>query len=128
MYTEAVRVATTNNFNCTEKEWAQLNDFAASRPNSLFFVNCNARTPLLRTIADHSYPAVVTVNPDLTVLPGLENQTKRLAGHLAFARVKWLPGRPEIPALIARLLDAGIPVVITAQRFIRGPDLRPGSP
>lgn len=118
MYREAVRVATTNNFNCTPAEWKQLDEFAKTYPNSLFFVNSNARTPLLHTIADHPYPAVVTVNPDLEPDPRLERRALALpADRIAFLRAKWLPDRKDILSLILRLQSAGRTVVVVPQRF-----------
>lgn len=116
--TRYVRVGTNNNFNCTRREWDQLNRFSAEYPNDVFFVNCNAKTPLLRTINSHPYNAVITINPDLIPNDNLTSKVMRL-GHqrVSFIRVKWLPERPDIQNLIHSLRKSGFEVVITAQRF-----------
>lgn len=120
MYTEAVRVATSNNFNCTDAEWDQLDGFAAANPSRFFFVNSNARTPRLPSVADHPYRVVVTANPDLAVDPRLESRALALpADRVAFYRVKWLPGDAAIIGLAGRIRAAGRQVVVTPQRFAR---------
>jgi hypothetical protein len=112
-----VRVAVNNNFNCTDSEWEQLDQFAAKNPNKHFFVNSNVNTPRLQTIKDHPYKAVVTANPDITIRAGALAKIKTLAGHIAFARVKWLPEVEAIRNAITELLSWGIPVVVTMQRW-----------
>jgi len=113
-----VRVAVSNNFNCTAPEWAQLGEFSRKFPYKYFFVNCNIRTPRLLTINDHDYKAVITANPDL--VPD-DRLIGRLAGldqsKVGFIRVKWLPANTAIQDLIERLLEDGYPVVVTKQRF-----------
>lgn len=115
---EVVRVATNNNFNCTEKEWAQLDLFAQMYPQRYFFINTNIKTPKLATINEHPYQAVITANPDLVVDPSL---VKRLStvepSKVAFVRVKWLPDTPEHADLIEDLLEEAHDVVITLQRW-----------
>lgn len=115
---EIVRVACSNNFNCSEKEYAQLDEFAKQNPHRFFFVNSNIRTPHLPAINDHPYRAVITANPDLVVDQTL---VKRLEGldpvRVGFIRVKWLPGKPDIQGLTDELLEKRYPVVITTQRF-----------
>lgn len=111
-----VRIATANNFNCTESEFNQVRDFELKNPGKRFFVNCNINTPLLSNINLHGNNAVITVNPDLKIpatLPKL-NTVKKY--KISFLRVKWLPHNAEIKNLI-RKLSKGYKVVITVQRF-----------
>lgn len=111
-----VRVATSNNFNCTDAEYAQLDGIAAANPDKLFFVNSNVRTPLLRNILCHSYQAVITVNPDLFVDKDMVEKAQALSHKVSFYRVKWLPKKDDIVQAIEDLLPEA-PVVITMQRF-----------
>lgn len=111
-----VRVATNNNFNCTEREFRQLDRFAAQNPDKIFFVNSNARTPKLRAILDHPYKTVITLNPDLNVVPYVADRGLAVHSSVSFYRVKWIPERPEIKTLIDKALNLA-PVVITMQRF-----------
>ena len=112
-----VRVAVSNNFNCTEREFGQLDAIASEHPDKVFFVNCNARTPRLRSLLDHPYKAVVTLNPDLTVDTRVVERGLAVAKAVAFYRVKWLPGNPAIVGLAIEAAGKA-PVVITSQRFI----------
>lgn len=117
---EVVRIAVTNNFNCTPEKWAQVDLFQKQNPNKYFFINASAHTPLLPTINQHLYKAVITANPDLDV------DSNEIAGlydidpeKIAFVRVKWLPDNQEIADLTDELLKDGMTVVITSQRFRR---------
>jgi hypothetical protein len=113
-----VRVACTNNFNCTKAEWDQLDNFVALHPNKYFFINSNINTPLLHTINEHDYKVVITANPNLTVQPDMLQKIYSLdASKIAFIRVKWLPNKPEIKKLIDMLLWKKYKVVLTLQRF-----------
>ena len=58
MKTQVVRVAISNNFNCTDKEWKQLDTFTKANPDKSFFVNSNIHTPKLHTVNDHDYKVV----------------------------------------------------------------------
>jgi len=113
-----VRVGTSNNFNCTEREFEQLDGFVAQHPDHKFFVNSNAKTPKLLAIASHPYKAVVTVNPDLAPDSRLTERSLALGhlGSVSFFRVKWLPHRADIEQLLDKAL-AVAPVVVTMQRF-----------
>ena len=111
-----VRVASNNNFNCTDVEYAQLDKFATDNPDKVFFVNSNVRTPDLKNITAHPYKAVITVNPDLKVSAPLVKRAESVASKVAFYRVKWLPEEPTIVHLVETML-AKAPVVITMQRF-----------
>jgi len=111
-----VRVATSNNFNCTAREFRQLDGLAAGHPDRVFFVNCNARTPRLKAVLDHPYEAVITLNPDLNISGRLIEKGLSVARRVAFYRIKWLPERSDIEELIERVSKVA-PVVITAQRF-----------
>ena len=120
--TDVVRIGVTNNYNCTAREWAQVDHFAKAYPNKKFFVNSNIRTPKLATIAKHPYKVVVTANPDLDIdeIVGVEkimNTLKGIKKKVAFVRVKYIPNRMTIATLIGALLGAGYPVVLTMQRF-----------
>jgi hypothetical protein len=116
---KVVRVATTNNFGCSEKEWNQLDTFSTKNPDKAFFVNSNINTPKLRTIAKHSYKGVVTVNPDLfpDSLESILDRILPIKTKLAFVRVKYLPNQPDILNLINALIINQIPIVVTLQRF-----------
>jgi len=112
-----VRVATSNNFNCTEAEWAQLDTFAQSNSDKYFFINANIKTPALLSINDHPYKVVITLNPDLNPEPGLEQRLNKLdPAKVAFVRIKWLPERDDIQGLIQRTARKH-KVVLTVQRF-----------
>lgn len=115
---EVVRVAVSNNFNCTDAEWSQLDGFVAAHPDKLFFVNSNARTPLLPEILNHPYKAVITLNPDLNTDERLIDRALDVGrtGRVAFYRVKWLPAHADIEHLVDRAVEVA-PVVITVQRF-----------
>jgi hypothetical protein len=122
MKTETVRIGVTNNFNCTAREWAQVDRFAKANPNKSFFVNSNIRTPKLATVAKHPYKVVITANPDLDIdedigVEKILNTLKLIKKRVAFVRVKYIPNRTTIASLIGALLGAGYPVVLTLQRF-----------
>ncbi|MBD3196517.1 MAG: hypothetical protein GF317_15765 [Candidatus Lokiarchaeota archaeon] len=116
-YNRVVRVAITNNFNCTRKEWDQLHTIMEENQQSLFFVNCNIRTPKLETLNNNGIKAVITMNPEINpwnkALEKIHTINKDL---VAFLRVKYLPERNDILDLIDTLAQE-YPVVITNQRF-----------
>lgn len=115
--TRVVRVAVNNNFNCSKREFDQLDKIAAEHPEDIFFVNANIKTPNLLKINDHPYKVVITLNPDLIVDPKhLAKLYKIDSGLIAFTRIKYLPEHPEINDLI-REVSLTYPVVITLQRF-----------
>jgi hypothetical protein len=118
---KVVRIATNNNFNCTKAEWNQLDSFARKNLTDTFFINSNINTPALTTVNKHPYKVVVTANPDIT---GTDEDIKRIMlklltikDHIAFVRVKFVPGDTHFIKLIALLLAMDFPVVITLQRF-----------
>jgi hypothetical protein len=120
--TNVVRAGVTNNFNCTAREWAQLDFFATTHPDKAFFVNSNIRTPKLATVAKHPYKVVVTANPDLGIdedigIEKIMNTLKGIKKKVAFVRVKYIPNRMTIYTLIGALLGEGYPIVLTMQRF-----------
>lgn len=112
-----VRVAVNNNFNCTLAEFEQLDIFAAAYPDTLFFVNSNVKTPLIYKIKEHPYLAVITLNPDIRINKDL---IKKFSGinprRVPFVRIKYVPNRPDIIALIKEVSKV-FKVVITLQRF-----------
>jgi len=116
-----VRVASSNNFNCTPKEWAQLKKFAQNHPDKEFFINSNILTPRLLDARKHPYKLVITANPGLTMPTGLHshlmNRLLSLKDKISFIRVKYLPETPAITGLIRVLLGLGFPIVLTLQRF-----------
>lgn len=115
--TRVVRVAVNNNFNCSKREFDQLDKIAAEHPEDIFFVNANIKTPNLLKINDHPYKAVITLNPDLVVNPRHLSKLYKIDSRLlAFTRIKYLPEHPEINNLI-REVSLTYPVVITLQRF-----------
>jgi len=116
MKTQVVRVATTNNFNCTNSEFKQLTFFRKRFPNKYFFINANIHTSKLPTIAKTDLKVVVTANPNLTDTQDVIQKLLPIKKHIAFIRVKYLPGYPEIVSLIKEL-NKLFPVVITLQRF-----------
>jgi hypothetical protein len=114
---KVVRVAVNNNFNCTDAEFQQLDTFAAAYPDTLFFINSNVRTKLLTNINKHPYKAVLTLNPDLSVDKKHVTKLKKINNdRIAFIRIKYFPGNPEILSLIKEI-SKDYPVVITNQRF-----------
>ncbi len=114
---KVVRVAVNNNFNCTDAEFQQLDNFAAAYPDTLFFINTNVKTKLLTNINKHPYKAVITLNPDLSVDKKHTTKLKKIDNDLiAFIRIKYIPGDPDIPRLIEDIRK-DYPVVITLQRF-----------
>ena len=118
---EIVRVGTTNNFNATVREWAQIDGFAKANPDKIFFVNSNINTPKLVTIAEHPYKAVLTTNPNLNITQtGIASIFKKLdviQKNIAFVRVKYLPNNDNINLLIGMLIGYHYPIVLTLQRF-----------
>lgn len=118
-YKAVVRVAVNNNFNCTEKEYAQLDALVKKYPQYFFFTNSNVKTPALSAINDHPYRAVITINPDLTPT---RLQIERLYGlkpdKVAAVRVKWLPYNSEIRELLRDLSRENYTTVVTLQRFV----------
>lgn len=116
---EVVRVATSNNFNCTEVEYRQLDKYLKRHhPNKYFFINSNIKTPKLLNINKHPYKAVITANPNLHVEHTLIRRLYDIRPNkVGFVRVKWLPERPPIKDLINQLLYDDFTVVLTIQRF-----------
>lgn len=115
---EVVRVATNNNFNCTEREFKQLDEFVKKNPHRYFFINSNIKTRSLLNINDHPYDAVITVNPDIRVVRSQVDRLYRVdPAKIAFTRVKYIPGPREILDLIDELHDKDYTVVVTMQRF-----------
>jgi hypothetical protein len=90
-------------------------------PNDTFFINSNINTPALTTVNKHPYKVVVTANPNITGTPADLNKIMQkfitIKDHIAFVRVKFVPGIPFFIELLAMLLAVNIPVVITLQRF-----------
>lgn len=117
-YQEVVRVAVLNNFNCTEAEYAQVDQYRDKYPERFFYVNCNVKTPRLISINQHDYKAVITLNPDLIVR---EDELCRFyeidPAKVAFVRVKYLPDNSSIVDLITELHSNEYSVVVTPQRF-----------
>lgn len=117
-YNRVVRVAITNNFNCTKKEWDQLHKMMEQNQSSLFFVNCNIRTPKLETINHNGIKAVITMNPEIDPWEKALDKIHRIEKDLiAFLRVKYIPERKDIMELLDTLAQEDYPVVITNQRF-----------
>lgn len=115
---EVVRVATNNNFNCTQNEWDQLDQFANTNSTKDFFINSNINTPNLTSINEHTYKSVITLNPNLIVTTeSLQKLSSINKDSIAFVRIKYLPDAPEIINLIHEVIKMGIPIVITIQRF-----------
>jgi hypothetical protein len=115
---KTVRVATNNNFNCTVKEFKQLDMIAMSNPDSVFFINSNINTPELLRVNEHNYKIVVTLNPTLLVRQECVDRLYQIRRELvAFVRVKYIPEHPEINDLIIRLAKDNYAVVITVQRW-----------
>lgn len=113
-----VRVAVSNNFNCTKPEWKQLDKMAEKNPSSVFFINCNINTPRLEAINDHPYQAVITANPNLKVnLKAVARLDEINPDKIAFVRVKYVPDMAGQKELISDLSERGLTVVITNQRW-----------
>ena len=117
MINQIVRVAVNNNFNCTKAEFKQLDALCKKYPDMVFFVNSNIKTPKLLEINNHPYPVVVTLNPDIDLDEKLIKRLYDIASdQVAFTRIKFIPGRPEILDLIHTVSETHT-VVITLQRF-----------
>jgi hypothetical protein len=116
MCKEVVRVALTNNFNCSAKEFKQLNRFASINPGSKFFINSNIKTSKLRYVKYHPFKVVITVNPDLIPDNDYIQKLYSIKDKVSFVRVKYLPDREDIKLLIQKL-SKSFNVVITVQRF-----------
>lgn len=118
MYTQVVRVAVHNNFNCTDLEYDQLDGFRDKYQDRYFFTNSNINTPDLKNINRHLYKAVITLNPNIHLS---EDEIKRLflvdSDKVAFVRVKVIPQDKSITGLIKRLNKVGYNVMLTLQRF-----------
>lgn len=115
---KVVRVAVSNNFNCSKEEFSLLDSFQTKHPSNYFFVNCNINTPNLKALNDHDYQAVITINPNLNISQKEINKLYLVRkDRVSFVRVKYLPGRPAINALVNRLANEGYKVVLTLQRF-----------
>ena len=115
---KTVRVATNNNFNCTPKEFKQLDELAKSNPDSVFFINSNINTPELLRANDHPYKIVVTVNPTLIVRDECIERLYQIRKDLvAFVRVKYIPDHPEIKDVITKVSKDNYAVVVTVQRW-----------
>ena len=115
---KVVRVATNNNFNCTNKEFKQLDELNIANPGAMFFINSNINTPELLKINDHPYKVVVTLNPSLIVRKeNLDKLHQINKSKVAFVRVKYIPDHPEINKLITRLVKDDYAVVVTVQRW-----------
>ena len=114
---KVIRVAVNNNFNCTAAEFNQLYELEQAHPDSLFFINSNIKTRNLKKINNHSFQAVITVNPDILVDPKLVGRLYDISSNkIAFVRIKYIPNHPEILELI-RDVSKTLNVVITLQRF-----------
>jgi hypothetical protein len=114
---QVVRVAVSNNFNCTDKEWNQLHTFTKTNPDKCFFINSNIHTPKLHTVNDHDYKVVVTANPNLIPQTKILSKLQAIKSKVAFVRVKYLPHNKAIKRLLFDIVQRGYPVVITLQRF-----------
>lgn len=116
--TQVVRVAVNNNFNCTSDEWKQLEKINNENPNSIFFINCNVKTPRLVTINDHPFKAVITLNPDITINHKLIDRFLKINSEkVAFVRIKYIPESPEIKSVISTMANKDYVIVVTLQRW-----------
>ena len=115
---KVVRVAVSNNFNCTAEEFNQLDGYRAAHPGSHFFVNCNINTPWITNLNKHNYQVVLTINPMLKVTKKATERLYKLDKELvAFVRVKYLPNDESTVNIAHTLAEKGYKVVITPQRF-----------
>lgn len=118
MKRRTVRVAVNNNFNCTEKEFNQLNAYQKRYPQDHFFVNCNIFTPKLTNLNNHSYKAVITFNPDIHIKDKAYSILQDVSkDKVAFVRVKYIPKNDKITQTILGLAEDGYKVMITCQRY-----------
>lgn len=115
---ELIRVGINNNFNCTSREFAQVEGFRMIRPDAYFFINSNIKTPKLLDINKHNINVVVTVNPDIVVeKKHVEKLYKLNKKQVSFVRVRYVPNNDSIKELIKELSSKGYKVVITVMRF-----------
>lgn len=114
-----IRIATNNNFNCTKKEFDQLDTFSNFKKYSkdLFFINSNIKTPLLSKVNNHPYKVAITANPDIHINRNYIEKLKKIsADKIAFIRIKYIPNNLSIMQLIKEL-SATYKIVVTVQRF-----------
>ena len=115
---KVIRVAVSNNFNCTQKEFNQLDGYKVAHPGNFFFVNCNINTPWITNLNKHNYQVVLTINPMLKVTKKATERLYKLDKELvAFVRVKYLPNDESTVNIAHTLAEKGYKVVITPQRF-----------
>ncbi len=115
---EIVRVGINANFNCTRKEFIQVDGFAKAFPAKRFFVNSNVVTKNLLQLNKYNFKVVITVNPNLVVARKLVGKLYKLKkSNIAFVRVKYIPNDSAIKDLIEELSNKGYKVVITVMRF-----------
>lgn len=116
---EIVRVAVSNNFNCTNEEFEQIELFAKMYKDKTFFVNSNINTPNLKAIADNNFNCVITINPMLlyTSIDSIIEKLNTIKSKISFVRIKYLPENESILKLIHAVNNENIPIVITNQRF-----------
>ena len=115
-YSKVVRVAVSNNFNCTQAEFKQVYDFQAQYPENFFFVNSNIKTRNLIKLNDHNFQAVITINPDLKVYKSYIDKLDKI-NKVAFVRVRYIPDNAQIDMLMDILCLKGYTVMVTIQRF-----------
>jgi hypothetical protein len=117
MIERVVRVGVNNNFNCTEEEYAQLDEIAKTKATTVFFTNSNIKTPKIESMNKHTYKGVITLNPDIRISNAL---VKRLydidSKKVAFVRVKYIPEDINIVRILKEV-SRDYPVVITNMRF-----------
>lgn len=112
-----IRVAVNNNFNCTKKEFNQLDKYSSLNIESSFFINSSIKTPNLIKIKDYPYKAVITVNPDITIDHEMIKKLNKIpVDRIAFLRIKYIPNNISIIQLIKHLSKT-YNIVITVQRF-----------
>jgi len=115
---EIVRVGINANFNCTKKEFDQVDGFKKAFPSKRFFVNSNIVTPNLLKLNNYNIKAVITVNPNFVVNRKLiEKLYKLKKSNIAFIRIKYIPNDSAIKDLIEELSNNGYKVVVTVMRF-----------
>ena len=116
-YSEVVRVATTNNFNCTDNEFRSLKIF--EQPTRYLFINSNINTIRLPNLNNYPYKVVLTLNPDITfdMNDVLAKLSKIDPAKVAFVRIKYVPDNIPIKALIQTIKDHQYNIVLTLQRF-----------
>lgn len=104
-----IRVATLNNFNFTDKEFAALKPF---EDKGKIFVNSNSFVEI-----SEKYPSIITLNPYMVFTEPKGNLSNVKAFRIKVFRSNLIQYRQEIVKCINFAVSNNIPVLLTFMRF-----------